>query len=344
MGVVVCVVSAAVVAPAASPQTPPPVDVDVPDDRLVPGPFRYSHRAMGTEFVFRVYPQNGEGWDDLRFVADEAFSAIDALERDISSWQPQSTTSVINREASRRPVAASRDVWDLLVYSQSVYRETGGAFDVTVGPLIDFWSQRSDTDKPVDTTALNRVLARTGMDKLRLDPETRTVSFAAPGMRISFGGIGKGLALDRAAALFGSYGIESALLSGGDSSIVALGAPPGRDFWKIRIYNPYTGQAMGVGAVFLRDEALSTSACYGQTSAAPCGILDPTTGRPVEGMLSATVIGPTGVQTDALSTAFFVMGAERTRAYCRANPETRAVLAKAPGDGPPRPVRIGNWD
>lgn len=346
--VAAAVVGIAVSVPFALAQTAPPIQPEIPDDPLAKGPFVYSHRAMGTDFVFTIYPTGGEGWEDFRSIVDEAFATIDALEQDISSWLPGSNTSRINRDAARRPVPASRDVWALLQAASKVHEDTDGAFDVTVGPLIDFFEAQPNGYTVADEAGLERALARTGMDKLRLKPKTREVSFATEGMRISFGGIGKGLALDRAAEVFRRYGVSSALLSGGDSSLLALGAPPGRAFWKISIYNPYTKADTGLDAVRLRDQALSTSACYHHAPDAPpgtpCGIFDPATGRPVSGMLSATVVAPTGMETDALSTAFYVMGVNRVRRYCRTHPEVKAVLATVPRDGMPTPVRIGNWD
>lgn len=333
---------------SASGQSAPPLKPEMPDNPLAAGPFVFSHRAMGTEFVFTIYPTEGEGWEDFRSIADDAFAAIDTLEQDISSWMPDSNTSRINREAATRPVRAARDVWNLLQFAATTHEETGGAFDVTVGPLIDFFETQPTEFTVVDEAGHQRALARTGMDKVYLNPESHEVSFVVEGIRISFGGIGKGLALDRAAEVFERYGVESALLSGGDSSILALGAPPGRDFWKISIYNPYTQAASGLDTVRLRDQALSTSACYHHAPDAPlgtpCGIFDPATGQPVSGMLSATVVAPTGMETDALSTAFYVMGVDRVLDYCRTHPEIKAVLATVPEDGTPRPVRIGNWD
>ncbi|MCL4219172.1 MAG: FAD:protein FMN transferase, partial [Candidatus Hydrogenedentes bacterium] len=163
--------------------------------------------------------------------------------------------------------------------------------------------------------------------------------------RLDFGGIGKGMALDKAEHILRRYGIKSALLSGGDSSMVAIGAPPGKENWRIGIDNPYNKEDR-LGFVSLRDESLSTSACYhfraGSTEDRPCGIFDPRTGWGVTDMLSATVVAPTGTQTDALSTAFYVMGLEKAREFCANHPEVRAVLVEQPEDGLPEPVKI-NW-
>jgi len=139
--------------------------------------------------------------------------------------------------------------------------------------------------------------------------------------------------------------VNSALLIAGDSSIYALGAPSGKDFWKISIHNPYNSEG-SLGDLLLRDEALSTSACYGgvvEDADDVCDILDPTTGNAVSGMMSATVVAPSGMQTDALSTAFFVMGVDGAAQYCKSHENVKAVLFEIPKNDVPSPHYIGRW-
>jgi len=141
------------------------------------------------------------------------------------------------------------------------------------------------------------------------------------------------------------HGVKAAVLSAGTSSIVVLGAPPHQGAWKVRIRNPYNDRK-SLEEVFLRDQALSTSGSYEKflelNGKKYCHILDPHTGRPVEGMLSVTVIGPSGMETDALSTAFFVMGPEKVRRYCEAHPGLQVILVPEAEEDALRPLRIGN--
>jgi FAD:protein FMN transferase len=343
------VLAAVAMTPCASAQETDPSSAPMRVITPVPSkdalPYRFTHRAMGTEFVFTIYGDSDDAQsEDVALVAREAFQAVDALEQEISSWISSSGTSAVNREASRGPVYVRPEVWRLLQFASRTWRETDGAFDITVGPLIDYWrdagSRKIDRGDPKFSAAL----ARVGMDKVDLDSDSKGIAFGVPGMRISFGGIGKGLALDRAAEVLAVYGVKSALLSGGDSSILAIGSPPGREFWKIGIHNPYNGDS-DLETVLLRDQALSTSACFHQVPGAldgvPCGIFNPKTGLTVGGMLSVTVVASTGMATDALSTAFYVMGETRVREYCAAHRDVGAILVSLPEDKQPRPVRLG---
>jgi thiamine biosynthesis lipoprotein len=304
----------------------------------------FRHEAMGTFFEFTLYARPGdESTDEIRRIAEEAFAAIDDLETRISNWIPDSQVSYVNNHAAEEPVSVAPDVLELVAFSKKVHGETGGAFDATVGPLIELWGFYRGQGHLPEETELAQALSKVGMDKVRLDPLANTVAFDAPGMRLDFGGIGKGMALDTAARILRDNGVTAAVLHGGTSSVYALGAPPGLTGWTVRIRNPYNG-AEWVDEVVLRDESLSTSGSYEKFfeigGRKYCHIFDPRTGKPVEGMLSASVIVSTGMESDALSTAFFVMGQKKTEAYCREHPGVRAILVPVPADGDPKPVRV----
>ncbi len=309
-----------------------------------PGFVTARHMAMGTEFVFTLLPPSPEmGLDDVRRLAETAFEMIDGLERRISNWIPESHISRINQFAGQRPVETTQEMIALLQTCRRFHRESGGAFDVTVGPLLDLWGFYRNEGVIPDDAAIQEALVKVGMDKVEIDEEQQLVRFAAPGMRIDFGGIGKGLALDRAAYILREQGVKSAILHGGTSTVVVIGAPPDGSNWKVRVRSPYNEISEYLDEVLIRNESLSTSSgsekffeIEGQRY---CHIFDPHTGRPVEGVLSVTAIAPTGVESDALSTAFFVMGLEKTKAYCRAHPEVRAVFVVSDGDAL-KPVRI----
>lgn len=330
--------------PVASP--PPPQESTEPEHK---GPWKpvsatYTHPAMGTEFSFTLYSREGdEGTDAIQQIADEAFRAVDALEDRVSRFRPDSQTTYLNNHAAKEPVRVAPDIRDLLVFSRRVYDETGGAFDVTVGPLIELWGfYKGEGRLPADAE-LQAALSAVGMDKVRVAEKDRTVRFTEKGVQVDFGGVAKGLALDHAAQVLMDYGVTSALLHAGTSTVVAIGTPPGEPGWKVRIRNPYN-KVEYVDEVVLSDESLSTSGNYEKffelNGKKYCHIFDPRTGKPVEGMLSATVIAPAGMESDALSTAFFVMGEERCRAYCEAHPGIRAILVPLTDDGKAAARRI----
>lgn len=304
---------------------------------------RLEHGAMGTTFEAIIYgPSPLSDPEELRGYALEAFAAIDALEQQISTWREDSATSRLNRAAAAGPVKAPSSLMKLLEDAKTLYEDTEGAFDVTVGPLIEIWGNYAKQPRDPSPEELAAALEKTGLDKVQLSVMAGTVRFAHEGMRLDFGGIGKGLALDRAAGVLRARGITSALLHGGASSIVALGAPPGKEAWTIHL-GPFDDRYPQVENVAIRDESLSSSSAYARPLEGREGkrshIFDPRTGHPVEGLLGSTAIAPLGVTSDALSTAFYVMGRGKVEAYCRAHPEVRAILVLDEG-GAPKPIRI----
>jgi len=300
--------------------------------------------AMSTEFVFTLLADPEEfDPEDVLGIIEMAFKEVRELEARVSRWIPHSQTSYINNRAAAGPVKVAGDIVDLLQYAKDVSAETGGAFDVTVGPLIELWGFYREEGKIPADPDLAGALAKVGMDKVVLDRPERTVAFTDEGVRLDFGGIGKGLALDVAVQVLRNYGITAAVLHAGTSTVAAIGNPPGEPGWTVRIRNPYNKEDR-IEEILISDEFLSTSGSYEKffelQGKEYCHIFDPRTGRPVEGMLSATAIAPSGMQSDALSTAFFVLGPEKTAAYCRAHPEVRAIVVPVADPDKLAPKRI----
>jgi len=299
---------------------------------------------MGTEFVFTVYARPGDDTTaDVVRIAREAFAAVDDLEARVSRWRPQSKTTLINPHAGRKPVRVAPDVFRLIQRCGALYQDTDGCFDITVGPLIALWSQCRRENRLPGPEELAPARAQVGFDGVVLDEEERTVSFARPGMRLDFDGIAKGLALDRAAEVLREQGVTAALLNGGTSTILAIGSPPHKSGWTVRIRNPYN-RAETLVSVVLADAAFSSSGNYDRTfevGGKQYGhIVDPRTGWPVEGLLMAAALAPTGALSDGLSTAFFVLGVAGARDYCREHTEVRAILVPVSKDGRLEPLCI----
>lgn len=339
--------------PSAPPEDPPPVTVmdpprEEPDPTDAEGEPRLRqtmrYEAMNAEFEFTLYTEPGaKSTDEIMRIADEAFQAVVELEERISRWRPQSQVSRVNNQAGGDPVQVARELVDLILLSKQAHADTDGAFDITVGPLIKLWGFYKGEGHLPSPEELEPALALVGLDKVRVDPDERMVALEREGMMIDLGGIGKGLALDYAAEVMRRYGVSSALLHAGTSTVLAIGAPPDAPGWTVRVRDPYNKEGV-VDEVLLNDEALSTSAGYEKwfelDGKKYCHIFDPRTGMPVEGMVSTTAVAPTGALSDALSTAFFVMGVERTEQYCREHPEVRAVLVPE-SEGPLESRRIG---
>jgi thiamine biosynthesis lipoprotein len=288
---------------------------------------RLSRRAMATTFEL-LLPY---GTPDGMAIATAAFARLDALESQLTAYSDTSEVSRLNRVAAHAPVPVEAGLFELLQLAAHIHADTSGAFDVTAGTIIKAWGFFKGPRRVPAGPELDAALRCVGMQHVELDAKRKSVRFLRPGLEINLGGIGKGYALDRIAEfLQREWGLSSALLHGGYSSVVAVGAPPGEPRgWPIGISHPWE-PARRLATVWLRDRALGTSAATFQHleyNGRRLGhILDPRTGWPASGIASATVLAPTGAEADALSTAFFIEGIEVARRYCGAHPGIGAVM------------------
>jgi len=289
--------------------------------------FRYeaSHAAMATEFTLVAY---GRDATYLAEVGNEVFQEIDRLEARLSKFNPASEISTINRAAGKGPVQVGPELFQLLSESLQYSVSTEGSFDITAGPLLRAWGFFRGQGSLPSCSQIAMAMRRVGYRHLHLRSD-RTIHFEVDGLELDLGAIGKGYAVDRAVDILRRYGIASALVSSGTSSLYALGAPPGEQAWQINLRNPVHNDA-AAETLQLRDRALSTSGNYEKFFYSGkkkyTHILDPTTGRQVKNMLAATVVAETACTADALSTAFFVMGVPRTRKYLKPHSGLKAIF------------------
>jgi len=262
-----------------------------------------------------------------------ALDEVERLEAKLSVYRADSVISAVNPHAYESPVRVDEEVFQLLIMAERLSRASGGAFDIAVGALIRAWGFYRGPRRMPSPTELREARARSGMGYVELDRAKRTVRFRRPGVELNLGAIGKGYALDRALARICA---RCVLIEGGQSSVRAIGAPPEEPRgWKVAIGDPRAPQRT-VATVWLKDRALGTSAAthqwFGQDGSRFGHVLDPRTGWPADRLASASALGPSAAEADALSTAFFILGLEPTRTFCRAHPEITAVLVTHSGD------------
>ena len=289
--------------------------------------YRDRQPMMGTLVSVDLWSADpAEGQRLVETVMDE-YRRIDAL---MSTYKPDSELSAINRRASDGAVGLGAELHSLIERALSLAAATDGAFDITydsVGYLYDFRAGERPSNAAIaarlDTIDYRAVALTRG---------PRTIRFNKPGMRLNLGGIAKGYAVERGAALLRAAGIEHAVLTaGGDTRVVGdrRGQP-----WILGIRHPRNEDSV-VTRLPLVDEAISTSGDYErffiEDDRRFHHIIDPATGAPSEGMRSATVIGPDGTITDALSTAVFVLGVDRGLALIQSLEGYEAVVVN--GDG-----------
>ena len=303
---------------------------------------RISRRAMATQFEVFLNAGQYEGGTEA---ALEALDLVDALEDQMSVFRPTSEISRLNRRGADGPVEVEPRLFELLELAIRLHAETDRAFDVTSGPLWRAWGFARGAGRVPSDEELAEAIEDIGSHLVELDGEHHTVRFHRPGVELNLGSIGKGYALDRCAEMLMDAGVRDFLLHGGRSSVLARGSrkpirqaspdalPAG---WVVGVPDP-TRRDKRLAELRLEDRALATSGTqtqYFRHQGRRYGhILDPRTGQPAEGLLSATVVAPSGAEADALSTALYVMGADKALEYCQSRPELGAVLV-CPADRP----------
>jgi thiamine biosynthesis lipoprotein len=243
---------------------------------------------------------------------EAAFDEVQRLDNMLSNYKPESEWSQVNTHASERPVKVSPELFRLLAACQGYSRASDGAFDITVGPLMKLWGFYKGSGRLPHKAEVLAALARVGWRHMLLDSSAQTVRFDRKGVEIDPGGIGKGYAVDRMVEVLKKFGIGSALVSGSASSVYGLGAPPTEPKgWKVEIRDPKT-PSKTVASVFLKNQSMSTSGNYEKFFRAEgrvwSHIMDPRTGFPAPGMLSASVIAPGTLDSEAWSKPMFING------------------------------------
>lgn len=242
------------------------------------------------------------------FAAKDAAGGISTLVRELDSKQLSRYTSgsEISRINSEAETVLSDEMRDYITELLEVGKMSGGKFDIALGAVSDLWSF-NDSPRVPSTDELTEALSRSGSDKLLLSGNTLT---RADGCIIDLGSAGKGIALDKVKSYLSDKKISSAVVSVGGSVLLY-----GKGSFNVGVRDPWGEAGRSVMTVKLGAGCVSTSGsyerCFEQGGKRYHHILDPDTGLPVEnGLVSVTVISDSGLLSDALSTACFVLGAE----------------------------------
>jgi len=307
-------------------------------------PLLVAREAMATRFEIVLH---GENPVSLRAAGEEALDEVERIEAQLSLYRPDTEIARVNALAHREPVRVSPPVFGLLQHAQQLHRETGGAFDVTIAPLLRCWGLMCGRGRVPSLEELAQSRTLVGMHLVHLDPVNFTVQFERAGVMLDLGAIGKGYAVEKAAGILRELGVTSALIHGGTSTIYAIGCPPDQDAWKVALELP-----PGIGpspdqrtrevspsllaVVPLCDESLSVSAVWGksfQAGGRTYGhIIDPRTGSPTDAAIMAAVVLPSATETDALSTALLTSGLTCLPQITGLRPGMRAFVLQ-PGEG-----------
>lgn len=299
---------------------------------------RLTRPAMAGEF--QVILNLGQ-YDHGVEAALEALDLLEPLENMMSFFRPQGDLGRINSLAAAVEVPVPEELWNLLVWCRRFYDETQGAFDITAAALWQVWGFARREGRLPSEAEIAQARQLCGWQHVRLDENNRTIRFLQPGVGLNLGSVGKGYALDRMAERLSSRGVQDFVLHGGLSSVLAKGQSweidpaagqmmPG---WPIGLADPLR-RGRQLGQVRLYDQALGTSGTalqffyhkgkrYGH-------IIDPRSGYPADHALSVTVFAPTAAEADALATAFFLLGPEKSTLYCESHPDVGAIFVVSP--------------
>ncbi|OFY37740.1 MAG: thiamine biosynthesis protein ApbE [Bacteroidetes bacterium GWF2_38_335] len=270
--------------------------------------FKSNTRLMGNRFEFTVVGENESYAQTMTSLAIEEISRIERL---LTTFDENSQTNLINRNAGIEPVPVEKEVFDLISRSIKISELTQGAFDISYGGIDKkFWNfdttMKSLPDKSLAKNAVRLINYR----NIITDKTNLTVFLKEKGMRIGFGGIGKGYAADMAKKVLMENGVESGIINA-SGDLTAWGKQPDGKPWTVGIANPNSSEKM-FSSFEISDKAIATSGNYEKFAMIDgkrySHTIDPKTGFPVSGIKSVTVIAPYAEVADALATPVMVMG------------------------------------
>jgi thiamine biosynthesis lipoprotein len=264
---------------------------------------------MGSRFDITVVAKDSNSG---KAYIDKAIAEIKRIEKRISSWDPASETTEINRNAGIGPVKVSTELFELIQRSVGISKLTDGAFDITYASMDRIWKFDGSMTQMPSKEEIKASVAKVGFGNIVLDPVATTVFLKVKGMKIGFGAIGKGYAADRAKELLMAQGVAAGIINAAGDMNTWGQQPSGQD-WQVAITNP-----MDKNKVFallpINNGAVVTSGNYEKyvqfNGKRYTHIIDPRTGYPSSGIVSVTVFAPKAELADALATSVFVMGKE----------------------------------
>jgi thiamine biosynthesis lipoprotein len=299
--------------------------------------------SKGTEFLVRAHRRimacrvevvlPGEFSEQLE-IASRALDEADRLEEVMTIFRETSEVTRVNQRAHEGPVTIGDELTAVLRQAAELSDATGGAFDITSKPLSECWGFLRREGRLPPNDAILSARENVGMHLVELDPRTQTVHFRRQGVALNLGSIGKGFALDRMGHFLRHNGVDHALISAGSSSILAIGGTP--DPWEIDLRSMVSGERLA--RLRVSNGAVGTSGAgeqFFEVDGVRYGhVIDPRTGWPAAGVLSASVIASNAAAADALSTAFLIGGADLAERYCASHPGVLAIITPDVNAGP----------
>lgn len=252
---------------------------------------------------------------------DQPFSIINNYSSKFNAFSDDSEVSKINQNAGKKAVKVSDATFELIQSSLTYCKETGGLFDITIGPLVELWNiNEPETKEPPSASQIDAAKAKVDYMKIVLDEKNKTVYLSESGMKINLGAVAKGYIADKVKDELEKEGVEHAVINLG-GNVLLVGGKTNYKSFSIDVNDPLDADNSTIGTLFLKDMSAVTSGDYERYFTDSKGnryhhILNPKTGEPADsGLHQVTVIGPDSFECDALSTSLFIMGAEKGKNY-----------------------------
>lgn len=289
-------------------------------------------QAAKTEFIMDTVVEIRASGPDAEAAVDAAFAEMSRVEKVFSRHLKDSAITRIN-QGSGQWVPVTDEVMALLEKALHYSELSSGAFDITVGRLIDLWGFGTDKQKIPPETELAQALATVGYRSVEIDKSAKMVRIPS-GTIIDLGGIAKGYAVDQARKVLEAKGVKSGMIyAGGD--ITTIGAKPDGSSWRVGVQHPRESTAL-IGIVEMENKTIVTSGDYERyfmdNGIRYHHIIDPHTGYPARDVISVTIYGSEAADADALSTTIFVLGLERGKALIENLPGYEAVIVDQEGN------------
>lgn len=307
--------------------------------RTAAGAYERAWPVMGTMLHVTVWDEEES---EAAVIAQAVRAEVALLDSLLSNYRDDSDVSRVNAAAgSGAWVAVSPMTVEALGAALAFAEATGGAFDPTVGPVVDVWGFYREEGAMPSASAIDSARALTGWQLVEMDRSPPRVRLPRAGMRLDFGAIGKGFAVSRTLEVARDRGAERIMVDVGGNIGVSGSAPGGGD-WRLGLRHPRLPE-LPFAIIDVARGALATSGDYERYfehgGVRYAHIIDPRTGWPVQGVASVSVLAPDGTASDGLSTSLFVLGVERGCAFIEALPGVAAVWVRAP-EQPNDPVRV----
>jgi thiamine biosynthesis lipoprotein len=293
--------------------------------------YEFERPEMGMSFRIVMYAL---AQTNAQAASEAAFERIKQLNDIMSDYDEESELSKLSRlSGTGRAIPVSPDLWFVLSRAQDLAERSGGAFDVTVGPLVNLWRRARRQHKLPDPDRLMQARQAVGYQHVRLDPKAHTVELLVPSMKLDLGGIAKGYAIGEALKTLRAQRIERALVEGG-GDVAVSNPPPGKKGWRFELSSLDVTNAPAVRFLSLKNVAISTSGDLYQRMEIDgkrySHIVDPHTGIGLTDHSLVNVIAPESITADSLTKVVSVLGPQKGLRFIEQTPEVAARIMRDP--------------